>query len=174
MKFLSEFSSEILAKGIFSFTEIKIPTHSVQTPLKQRTNSSYTKMPPYNYSTPRPLQGCYWPVFQEYLSHPNTNQWAPAGIYVAIMTLKTWRHKHIMTSVMSQGCSLRITKRSLFFFTYIPCVLILSMSHPPTSHSVWFRTVHHTYTNLDLIKYAATLPSYICRCILIDYFNKNN
>lgn len=58
MKVLSEFWSEILGTGILSFTEIKIPTHSVQTPLKQGTNSSYTMMPTFQYSTPRPLQGC--------------------------------------------------------------------------------------------------------------------
>jgi len=34
--------------------------------------------------------------------------------------------------------------------------------------------VHHTYANKDLIKYAATLPNYPHRCILIDYFNKSN
>ena len=39
---------------------------------------------------------------------------------------------------------------------------------------VWFRTVHHTYTKKDLIKYDATLPIYPRRCILIDYFNKSN
>jgi hypothetical protein len=39
---------------------------------------------------------------------------------------------------------------------------------------IWFRTVHHTYTNKNLIKYAATLPNYTRRCILIDYFNKSN
>ena len=39
---------------------------------------------------------------------------------------------------------------------------------------VWctVRTVHHTYTNKDLIKYAATLVNYPRRCILIDYFKK--
>jgi len=37
----SEFSSEILAKGIFSFTENKIPTHSVQTPLKHSVQLFY-------------------------------------------------------------------------------------------------------------------------------------
>ena len=37
---------------------------------------------------------------------------------------------------------------------------------------IWFRTVRHTYTNKDSIKYAATLPNYPCWCILIDYFNK--
>jgi hypothetical protein len=39
---------------------------------------------------------------------------------------------------------------------------------------VWCTVVHHTYTNKDLIKYAATLPNYPRRCILIDYFNKSN
>jgi len=39
---------------------------------------------------------------------------------------------------------------------------------------VWFRTVHHTYTKKDLIKYDATLPIYPRRCILIDYFNKSD
>ena len=58
MKVPSEFWSEHLGKGILSFTEIKIPIHSVQTPLKNGTNSSCTMMPPLNYSTPRPLQGC--------------------------------------------------------------------------------------------------------------------
>ena len=40
--------------------------------------------------------------------------------------------------------------------------------------TVWIRTVHYTYTNKDLIKYAATLPKYPRRCSFIDYFNKSN
>jgi len=36
------------------------------------------------------------------------------------------------------------------------------------------KTVHHTYTNKDLIKYAAILTNYPRRCNLIDYFNKIN
>jgi len=105
MKVLSEFWSELLGKRILSFTEIKITTPSVQTPLKQETHSSYTMLPTHDL-----CKDAKRPVFQEYLSHPHTNQWAPAGIYVASMTLKTWRHTHIMTSMMSQVCSLRVTK----------------------------------------------------------------
>jgi hypothetical protein len=37
-----------------------------------------------------------------------------------------------------------------------------------------FRTVNHTHNNKDVIKYAVTLPKYLRRCILIDYFNKSN
>jgi hypothetical protein len=29
------------------------------------------------------------------------------------------------------------------------------------TESAWFLTVHHTYTNKDLTKYAATLPNYV-------------
>jgi hypothetical protein len=39
---------------------------------------------------------------------------------------------------------------------------------------VSFRTVHHTHTNTDLIKYAATLPNQQQRCILTGYFNNYN
>jgi len=34
--------------------------------------------------------------------------------------------------------------------------------------------MHHTHTNKDLIKYAATLPNQPQRCILTDYFNNYN
>jgi len=34
--------------------------------------------------------------------------------------------------------------------------------------------VHHTHTNKDLIKYAATTPYQPQRCILTDYFNNYN
>jgi hypothetical protein len=37
-----------------------------------------------------------------------------------------------------------------------------------------FRTVHHTHTNTDPIKYAATPLNQLQRCILTDYFNTYN